>query len=148
MTDNWGNHPKSHLQHWGNQLWLRPRVSDRPFSEAGNFSKPSYSVLARFGSLFFFFLFWYPACLVQTLSSLSVVETWAVLCPKASFAKKKTSSKQSVFLQCSTFSWEQIGSARSNCVSRQQNPKLFKCHVVQFFEVVEDNLSMWYTILI
>ena len=47
-----GNHPKSHLQCWSNQLWLRPRVTDRPFSDAGNFSEPSYPVLARFGSLF------------------------------------------------------------------------------------------------
>ena len=47
MTETTGylsNHPKSHLKLWSKQLWLRPRVTDRPFSEAGNFSKPSYPV--------------------------------------------------------------------------------------------------------
>ena len=47
-----GNHPNSHLQHWSNQLWLKPTVTDRSFSEAGNFSKSSYPVLVGFDSLF------------------------------------------------------------------------------------------------
>ena len=89
------NHPKSRLQHWrSNQLWLRPSITDRPFSEAGHFSEPSYPVLARFDSLFPCVLlihFWIPC-------TLSVVEAWAFLCPKASFTKKKTNSKCSVFL--------------------------------------------------
>ena len=51
-----GNHPKSHLQPWSNQLRLRPSVTDRPFSEAGQFSNPSYPILARFDSLFYFIL--------------------------------------------------------------------------------------------
>ena len=56
MTETTGslsNHPKSHLQHWSNQLWLTlTRVTDRPFLEARKSFKLSYSVLARFGSLF------------------------------------------------------------------------------------------------
>ena len=88
-----GNHPISHLQCWSNQLWLRPRVTDRPFSEAGNFSKPSYPVLARFDSLF--------PCVLLTYflipCTLSVVEAWAVPSPKVNPAKKKTNSKWNVF---------------------------------------------------
>ena len=47
-----GNHPKSHLECWSKQPWSRPRVMERPFSEAGRFYKPSYPILARFDSLF------------------------------------------------------------------------------------------------
>ena len=87
-----GNHPKSHLQHWSNQFWLRPRVTDRSFSEAEKFSKLSNPVLAIFESFFL-----YPARPVQISCILSVVNAWEVSCPKASFAKKKTSSRWNVF---------------------------------------------------
>ena len=69
-TSYLGNHPKSHLQHWSNQLWLRPRVTDRPFSEAGNFSKPSYPVLARFDSLF--------SCILLVLSGHHAFCQWSM----------------------------------------------------------------------
>ena len=41
--------------------------------------------------------FLYAACPVQKLCILSVVNAWAIPCSKTSFAKKKTSSKWSVF---------------------------------------------------
>ena len=43
------------------------------------------------------FFFLYPACPVWLSCILSVVDAWAVPCPKVSYAKKKTRSKQSVF---------------------------------------------------
>ena len=56
MAGYLGNHLKSHFQCWSNQLWLRPSVTDRPFSEARKFSKSTYTLLARFNSLFSFCL--------------------------------------------------------------------------------------------
>ena len=91
-TDYLGSHPKSYLQCWSNQLWIKPRVTDKPYLEAGKLSKLYYPVLAMFGSPFF----WYMACPVWTPCILSVVKAWAVSCLKASFDKKKTSSKWSV----------------------------------------------------
>ena len=88
------NHPKSHLQCWSNQIWLRPRVTDEPFSEAGKFSKTILLCLGKVWQWFFL----YFACPVWTLYIFSVVEAWAVLCPKTIFyPKKKTSSKWSFF---------------------------------------------------
>ena len=139
-----GNHPKSHLQCWSKQLWPRPRVTDRPFSEAGRFYKPSYPILARFASLFFFFL--YLACPVQTPCILSVVKTRAIPWPKASFAKKKTCSKPSVFSAQHSLRNRSVLQGVINRGSHQQNPKLFKCHVLQFLEVFEDYSSMQNTV--
>ena len=68
-TNYLGNHPKIHLQLSGTQLRLRPRVPDRPFSEAGKFEKPSYPVLARFGSLF--------ACIVFVQSGYHTFCQWS-----------------------------------------------------------------------
>ena len=103
-TDYLCNHPKSHLQLWSNQLWLRPRVIDRPFSETRKFQNSLTLSWQGLAIVFLFFfclfvcLFLYPACpLVWTLCILSVVEAWTVSCPKVSFARKKTSSKWSVF---------------------------------------------------
>ena len=88
-----GNHPKSHWPCWNNQLWLRSRVNNRPFSEAGKNFKTVLPCLVKVWKTFFL----YPACPSQIPCILSVVEAWAVPCPKASFAKKKTISKWSVF---------------------------------------------------
>ena len=88
-----GNHPKSHWPCWNNQLWLRSRVNNRPFSEAGKIFKTVLPCLVKVWQTFFL----YPACPSQIPCILSVVEAWAVPCPKASFAKKNTSSKWSVF---------------------------------------------------
>ena len=49
-------------------------------------------------------------------------------------------------LHCSLFSWEWISVARNSRVSHQQNPKLFKCHIVQLFKVLEDYLFMQNTL--
>ena len=92
-TDCLGNHPKSHLQHWSNQLWLSPRGADRLFSVPGKFSQLSQPVLARFDILFSL----YPSCPVWILCILSVVKAWAGPYSKASFSKMKTSSKWSIF---------------------------------------------------
>ena len=73
---------------WKRQLWLRPDVTDIPFSKARNFSKLSYPVLAGYDS---------PVLSIYGYSvTLSVVEAWAFLYPKASSAKKK-GSRWSVF---------------------------------------------------
>ena len=88
-----GTHTKSHLQCWGNQLWLRPRVTDHFQRQEIFFFQTVLPCLDKVWQSFFL----YPSCPVQTMCILSVVETWAVPCPKASFAKKKTSSKWSVF---------------------------------------------------
>ena len=92
-TSYLSNHPKSHLQCWSNQLWLRSRVTDRPFSEAGKFFK---TVLPCLGKVWQSFSLC-PAYPVQIPCTLSVVEAWAVPCWKANCAKKKTNSKWSVF---------------------------------------------------
>ena len=87
------DHPKSHLQRWSNQLWLSPNIADRPFLEAGKFLKTVLPCLGKVWQSFFLC----PASSFQIPCILSVVEVWAVPCPKASFAKKKTHSKWSVF---------------------------------------------------
>ena len=134
MTETIGylsNHPKSHLQHRINQLWLRPRVNDRPFLEAGKFSKLSQLVLARFGSLFFCIL------LVQSRHHVFCQQ----LRNEQVFAQRPVllGSKQAPMkcLQCPTFYQEQISGARSNCVSCQQSCKLFKCHISQFLKLLK-----------
>ena len=119
---------------------LRPRVSDRPFSEAGKFERLSCPFLASFVSYFCL----HPVCPVWTVCILSVVKARAILCPKASFFKKRTSSKWSVFGTNILSEW--IGAARSNHVSCQQNLELCKYHILQFFEVFEDYLCMQSTI--
>ena len=63
-----GNHPMSHLQRKSNQLWLRPRVTDRSFS-----GKNFKTILPCLGKIWQSF-FLYPACPVQTACILSVVE--------------------------------------------------------------------------
>ena len=91
-NDYLDNHPKSYLQHWSNQLWLGPRETDRPFTEGEIFQN---CLTLSWQGLTVFFLVSCMSCLWSCI--LSVDEVWADPCPKASFAKKKTSSIWSVF---------------------------------------------------
>ena len=89
--------------------------------------------------------FLYPSCPVQTTCILSMVKAWAVLFPKDSFAKKKTSSKWRVF--SAQHSLRNISVLpKAIMFHANRTPKLFKFHVLQFFEVVEDYLSMENTV--
>ena len=77
---------------------------------------------------------------IQKACILSVVDAWAVPCPKASFSKKKTRYKWSVFdaqhsLRCCR--------GQSCLTSTEQ---LCKCHILQLFKVVEEYLSIQNTI--
>ena len=123
ITGCLSNHPKSHLQCWSNQLWLRPRVTYRPFSEAEKIFRTVSPYLSKVWQSFFL----YPACPVQTLWTLLVVKAWGVPCPKASSAKKKTNSKWSVFGAQHFLGNRSV--LPGAIVSHQQNPKLFKCHL-------------------
>ena len=76
------------LQCWSSQLWLRHSVTDRPFQRQENFQ--NHFTLSWQNLTVLLIHFW-------ILCNLSVVEALSVPCPKASFAKKKTSSKWSVF---------------------------------------------------
>ena len=108
------------------QLTLtRPRISDRSFSKPGKFRRLAYFVLASFGSDFYLYLA-YP---VWTTCILSVGKARTVLCIEGQFFQ----GENKLFVQClwyPKFCQEQIGAARSNPVSCQQNPELFKCHIL------------------
>ena len=131
-----GNHPKSHLQHWSNQLWLRLRVTDRPFSEAGSFSKPFYPVLAIFDSLFSYIL--------------HVLSRHHAFCPCLMHGKflaqmpvlsRRNQAPSGVFLVFNILLGIDWCCQELSCLI-SRDPKLFQRHILQLFEVVEDYLSM------
>ena len=107
-------------------------VKRGPFSEGGNFSQLFYPILARFDSSAYPFL--------DTMYLVSDLSMGSSLL-KGHFCQEENKFQMEC-LHCLTFSPEQIGADRSNHVSHQQNPKLFKCPILQLFELVEDYLYL------
>ena len=145
MTETTGYlciHPKCHLQHQGNQLWLRSTISERPFSEGGRFEKLFYPVFARFGSIF--------ACILFVLSRHHTFCQWLrqgqFFSERPVLPRRKQATGRVPFVP-------NIISGMYQCCQEQScltsiDPKLFKCHILQWFEVFEDCISMWNTISI
>ena len=115
-----GNHPKSHLQRWGNQCWLKTRVTDRPLSDTGKFKKPFYLLLARFSGHF--------ECILLVWSGhrgfLSVVRQEWFFAQRLVLPRRKQAPSGMSLVP--SISREYMGAAKNNHVSCQQNPKLFK----------------------
>ena len=74
------------------------RISDRPFSEVGNFEGLSKPVLEKFGSCFPSC----PTCPDRTAHLLSVVKARAISCPVTNFCHKE--GKLHMKFQCPTAS--------------------------------------------
>ena len=124
MTETAGyleSHSKSLCNLGATNFSFRPRISDRPFSEARKVEWLSYSVLAGFNSHFS----WCPACPDQTVCLLPSVETRAVLCPIGQFCQEENKLLMEC-LQCPPFSQKQTSTAMNSRVSHQQNSKLLK----------------------
>ena len=134
ITGYISNHPKSYVQFWGNQLLLRPRITDRPFSETGKFSKLSYLIFARFGSL--------SVCILLSQSRHHAFCQWS---RKGQFFAQKPILPRRKQAPIGVSLLLNIPSGINWCCqeqSCQQNPELFKYHVLQFFEVFENYLSI------
>ena len=80
----------------GTKFLLRPRITDRSFSEVGNFSKPSCPVLSRFNRSVYLYS-----------DTIYLVSTWgmSMFLPKRQFCQENNKLQVECFW-CSTFSQE------------------------------------------
>ena len=121
-TAGWlDSHPRFLCNGETTNFGYRPRISDRPFSEAGIFERLSYSVITRFSSC----LPSYPACPDWTTRLLLAVEARAIHCTIVQFYQEENKLHMEC-LWCPSFSQKLVSDARSSHVSCQQDFKLLK----------------------
>lgn len=133
-----GQTPKIYLQHWGYQLWLRLRISDQWFSKGGNFEKLS-------------------SCADKVLQTFCLYTACPIWKPCQWSRQDYLLTQQLVFLRRKQIS-DEVSSVSNILLGTDQGykeqlcllstePNLFKCQSLQFFEVIEDNVTEIYLCL-